>query len=166
MRKAKKYFAEQKIKDGRLQAARQMMHDDSHDIEQSYDEDEYRQGRFAGGRISSNLDGDNNDTYQDLEEDDVDVDVDDNLESRAEYNSEDDEDIDVNFRSKEPRSNQIGGAHTYDPSLRGSMSSNKFRGRGEANSISGSGLAEQNDLKKKKTLTQKFFGGVNKYLKN
>lgn len=40
MHKAKKFYVQQKIVDGRLQAARQMMHEESHETDQTYDEDE------------------------------------------------------------------------------------------------------------------------------
>lgn len=114
MRKAKKFYAQQKIADGRLQAARQMMHEESHEADQGYDDDESfnnRQNRFGaknshGGRSSALQEQDSyaNDTYQDIDDDGSDND---HMESRAEYNSEDDEAIDVPYRvQRDPRIHQ------------------------------------------------------------
>lgn len=47
MRKAKKFYAQQKVADARLQAARQMMHEESHEMDASYDDND-RQNRFGG----------------------------------------------------------------------------------------------------------------------
>lgn len=74
-----------------------MMHEESHEIDQSYEEEDsrqYRQSRFnnKGQGRSSNIlqeiDADPNDTYQDIDDEEEDGD---NMESRAEYNSEEDE---------------------------------------------------------------------------
>lgn len=121
MRKAKKYFAQQKIADGRLQAARQMMHEESHEADQSYEEEDSRnysrQNRFNGknpqsrtSNILQEIEHDPNDTYQDIDDDEESAD---NMESRAEYNSEEDEG-ETNFKQmREARINQPGGSRTH-----------------------------------------------------
>lgn len=88
------------------------MHEESHEADQGYDDDESfngRTNRFGGknahgGRSSAlqELEADANDTYQDIDDDGSDND---NMESRAEYNSEDDEAIDVPQRH--PRESRI-----------------------------------------------------------
>ena len=102
MRKAKKFFAQQKIADGRLQAARQMMHEESHEDksyeeENSYDHRQNRFGKTPSGRNSKLMNEDDvNDTYQDFGSDEDDNDQ---MESRAEYNSEeDDDDLDKQYK--------------------------------------------------------------------
>lgn len=77
------------------------MHEESHDdTNQTYDEDEAhynRKSRFGAnqqhsrpGSVLHEMDADVNDTYQDIDDDGSDNDQ---MESRAEYNSEDDEGI-------------------------------------------------------------------------
>ena len=104
MRKAKKFFAQQKIADGRLQATRQMMHEESHE-DKSYEEEnsrDYRQNRFGktpSGRNSKLMnEEDVNDTYQDFVSDEDDNDQ---MESRAEYDSEEeDDDLDKQYKHR------------------------------------------------------------------
>ena len=80
-----------------------MMHEESNDQDQSYDDDDsrnYRQGRFQkqpqdrSSIFLNEIDNDHNDTYQDLENSDDDPE---HMESRAEYDSEGDE-PESNFR--------------------------------------------------------------------
>ena len=80
------------------------MHEESHELEKSYEDEDsqYRHSRFGktgNGRGNMLNDGerDPNDTYQDIDDEDEDPE---NMESRAEYNSEEDEDMDQHYRSK------------------------------------------------------------------
>lgn len=82
-----------------------MMHEESHEADQSYEEEDSRnysrQNRFNGknpqsrtSNILQEIEHDPNDTYQDIDDDEE---SNDNMESRAEYNSEEDEG-DANFK--------------------------------------------------------------------
>lgn len=84
------------------------------------------------------------------------------MESRAEYNSEEDDDDNYNGRDKRIP----GGSRTHNPGQRSIMSTGKKFGDRDMNNITGNSHLTDDALKKKKTLSSKFFGGINKYLKN
>ena len=88
------------------------MHED--DMDNSYDDvndSQYRQNRFGGNQnrnsnLLRELEGkdntetyEHNDTYADIDDDDDDNDND-PMESKAEYNSEDDDDMQAHYRGQ------------------------------------------------------------------
>lgn len=84
-----------------------MMHEESHEMDHSYDDGD-RQNRFGGNQVHGRnsmlkeIDNEANDTYQhndtyaDISDDEDDKDHD-GMESKAEYNSEDDEDMNAHY---------------------------------------------------------------------
>lgn len=145
------------------------MHEESHE-DRSYEEEnsrDYRQNRFGktpSGRNSKLMDEDEydvNDTYQDFGSD---GDDNDQMESRADDYDSQEENDDLDQRHKHRGINQPnGGARTHGAGQRSLQK--KFSDR-DINVNANNMTADYNELKKKKTLTQKLFGGVNKYLKN
>ena len=161
------------------------MHEESHE-DRSYEEEnsrDYRQNRFGkapSGRNSKLMDEDEydvNNTYQDFGSD---GDDNDQMESRADDYDSQEENDDLDQRHKHRGINQPvssivesiyltfpliqnGGARTHGAGQRSLQK--KFSDR-DINVNANNMTADYNELKKKKTLTQKLFGGVNKYLKN